>query len=59
LSKTDELKFSELKQPIETQICVFVNPDKKFQTFFGIGGAITDASAEIFAKLSAENKKNC
>lgn len=57
LSKTNELKFSELKQPIETQICVFVNPDKKFQTFFGIGGAITDASAEIFAKLSAEKQK--
>jgi len=53
LSKTDDnLKFSELKQPFETQICVFVNPDKKFQTFLGIGGAITDASAEVFAKLS-------
>lgn len=57
LSKTDELKFSELKQPLETQICVFVNPDKKFQTFLGIGGAITDASAEIFAKLSFEKQK--
>lgn len=53
LSKTDDnLKFSELKQPFETQICVFVNPDKKFQTFLGIGGAVTDASAEVFAKLS-------
>jgi glucosylceramidase len=52
LSKTNsDLKFVELKQPLETQVCIFVNPDKKFQTFMGIGGAITDASAEVFAKL--------
>jgi glucosylceramidase len=52
LTNTDNLKFSELKQPLETQTCIFVNPDKTFQTFLGIGGAITDASAEVFAKLS-------
>jgi glucosylceramidase len=57
LTKTDELKFSLLKQPFETQICVFVNPDKKFQTYLGIGGAITDASAEVFANLSSEKQK--
>jgi glucosylceramidase len=51
LSKTDNLTFQELKQPLETQTCIFVNPDKKYQTFVGIGGAITDASAEVFAKL--------
>ncbi len=51
LSKTDELSFSELKQPLETQTCIFVNPNKKFQTFLGIGGAVTDAAAEVFAKL--------
>jgi glucosylceramidase len=37
-------------------VCIFVNPDKKFQTFMGIGGAITDASAEVFAKLSPEKQ---
>lgn len=53
LSKTNtDLLFTELKQPFETQVCVFVNPNKKFQSFLGIGGAITDASAEVFAKLS-------
>jgi len=58
LTKTaEDLKFSELKQPVETQICIFVNPNKKFQTFFGIGGAITDASAEVFAMLSAEKQQ--
>lgn len=51
------LQFSYLSQPLETQTCIFVNPDKKFQTFFGIGGAITDASAEVFAKLSSEKQK--
>jgi glucosylceramidase len=57
LSKTDSFSFSEMDQPKETQICVFVNPDKTFQTFLGIGGAITDASAEVFAKLSAEKQQ--
>ena len=45
-----------MKQPLETQICIFVNPNKKFQTYLGIGGAITDASAEVFAKLPIENQ---
>jgi glucosylceramidase len=57
LSKTDNLTFSELAQPNERQICVFVNPDKTFQSFMGIGGAITDASAEVFAKLSSEKQQ--
>jgi glucosylceramidase len=51
IEKTNELTFVNLKQPLETQNCVFVYPAKKQQTFLGIGGAITDASAEVFAKL--------
>jgi glucosylceramidase len=51
LTNTDNLKFSDLKQPVEIQASIFVNPGKTFQTFLGIGGAITDASAEVFAKL--------
>jgi glucosylceramidase len=35
---------------------VFVNPAKTFQTYLGIGGAITDASATVFAKLK-ENQQ--
>ena len=57
LTNTDNLKFSILKQPLETQTCIFVNPDKTFQTFLGIGGAITDASAEVFAKLPKEKQQ--
>jgi len=51
LSATNTLTFKPLGQPLETQICVFVDPSKTFQTMVGIGGALTDASAETFAKL--------
>jgi len=57
LSKTDTLKFQHLGQPLETQICVFVDPTKTFQTFMGIGGALTDASAETFAKLPRDKQQ--
>src|ERR1700682_1320978 len=51
LSATDTLTFKPMGQPLETQICIFVDPTKRSQTFLGIGGALTDASAETFAKL--------
>lgn len=51
ISLTDKLSFKELTQPKEGEISVFVEPNKSFQTFIGIGAAITDASAEVFAKL--------
>lgn len=51
LSATNTVTFKPHGQPLETQICVFVDPAKTFQTFVGIGGALTDASAETFAKL--------
>ncbi len=56
LTKTSEQTFNKASQPLETEIAVFVNPQKTFQTFLGIGGAITDASAEVFAKLNAEQQ---
>ncbi len=57
ITNTDNLKFTVLEQPLETQTCIFVNPDKTFQTFLGIGGAITDASAEVFAKLPTDKQQ--
>ncbi|MEA2765227.1 MAG: glucosylceramidase, partial [Gemmatimonadaceae bacterium] len=51
LSSTDTLTFKYMGQPLETQLCVFVDPAKRSQTILGIGGALTDASAEVFAKL--------
>lgn len=57
LSLTDQLSFSAMSQPLETENSIFVNPAKTFQTILGIGGAITDASAEVFASLSSENQQ--
>src|ERR1043165_10209262 len=51
LKQTDTIAFKSVGQPKETQVCVFVDPARQFQTFLGIGGALTDASAETFAKL--------
>ena len=51
LSPTDTVTFKHMGQPFETQVCVFVDPTKTFQTILGIGGALTDASAETFDKL--------
>ncbi len=45
------LDFQPAGQPAETQVCVFVDPGHSFQTLLGIGGALTDASAETFYKL--------
>ena len=56
LTQTETLQFSQMGQPKETQICVFIDPTKTFQTFIGIGGALTDASAETFATLPKEKQ---
>jgi glucosylceramidase len=57
ISATDKLSFKAVGQPKETQICVFVDPGRQFQTFLGIGGALTDASAETFAMLPKAKQK--
>jgi glucosylceramidase len=57
LTRTEAKEFVPSVQPLETEICIFVNPQKTFQTFLGIGGAITDASSEVFAKLSAARQQ--
>ncbi len=56
LSLTDTLSFKPAQQNKETEIAIYVNPAKQYQTFLGIGGAITDASAETFAKLNNKKK---
>jgi glucosylceramidase len=56
LAFTNTLEFTSTKQPLETEIAVFVKSDKQFQQFIGIGGAITDASSEVFAKLSKDKQ---
>lgn len=56
LANMGERAFEPSQQPLETEISIFVNPQKRFQSFLGIGGAITDASAEVFAKLPADTQ---
>jgi glucosylceramidase len=51
LAKTGTYPFKARVQPTEGEISIFVNSTKQFQTFLGIGGSFTDASAEVFAKL--------
>lgn len=57
LALTDTLKFSSFPQPLETQVFVYVDPSSKFQEVLGIGGAMTDSSAETYAKLPADKQK--
>ena len=52
-----KLKFADFGQPLETQVCIFVDPNRTFQTFLGIGGALTDAAAETFAKLPKDKQQ--
>ena len=52
ISAAPPIGFTILPQPVEGEISVFVDPTKQFQTVLGIGGALTDASAETFSKLS-------
>lgn len=51
ITETGNLKFRTAHQPLEREVCVFVDSHKKFQKFIGIGSALTDASAETFFKL--------
>ena len=56
LSLTAKVKFAPAPQSLESQVCISVKPNKQFQTFLGIGGAITDASAEVFAALPKDKQ---
>src|ERR1700761_2822216 len=57
ITRTATLTFKEHKQPVETEACIFVDPSKTFQSVLGIGGALTDASAETFYKLPKDKQE--
>jgi len=57
LSPSGSLNFTAFGQPLETQPCIFIDTMKTFQTVVGIGGALTDAAAETFAKMSAADQQ--
>ncbi len=57
LAATGTFRFQRIDQLHESKVCVFVDPARRFQTVLGIGGAITDASAETYAKLPAARQE--
>jgi glucosylceramidase len=57
LTQSDRLTFSPGRQPLETEPFVLVDARAPFQTIIGFGGALTDASAETFAKLTNEKQQ--
>lgn len=57
MAKAADLGFVAMPQPTEWEQCVFVDPDTTFQTLLGIGGALTDASAETFYKLPKDKQQ--
>ncbi|SHM81221.1 glycoside hydrolase family 30 protein [Flavobacterium chilense] len=44
-------------QQTNSTVSITIDPAKTYQTFLGIGGAITDASAEVFARLSPKKQQ--
>lgn len=57
LENIGKAQFNPATQPLESEVSIFINPNKTFQEFIGIGGAITDASAEVFSKLPSEKQE--
>jgi len=41
-----------VSQPMETETAVFIDTRQRYQEVFGFGGAVTDATAEMYAKLT-------
>ncbi|HEV2693936.1 MAG TPA: glycoside hydrolase family 30 protein [Verrucomicrobiae bacterium] len=57
LAKAPGLDFAPMPQPTELQPCVFIDTGTSFQKLLGIGGALTDASAETFYKLPKDKQQ--
>jgi glucosylceramidase len=57
LSPVDDIQFTDPGDLVERKVFIFLDDHRTFQTMLGIGGAITDASAETFAKLSPDQQK--
>ena len=57
LARREGVPFTALAQPDEHDPTILVDRSRTFQAMEGIGGALTDAAAETFAKLPAERQK--
>lgn len=56
LRETKSIAFNATTQPSELEANIIIDASKTFQTFTGIGGAVTDASAEVFFKLPKQKQ---
>jgi glucosylceramidase len=52
LTPVEDIQFTDPGNLIERKVFIFLDDSRSFQTMLGIGGAITDASAETFARLT-------
>jgi glucosylceramidase len=57
LARTDGGTLADSPPMTEKEEYIFIDPSKTFQTVIGIGGALTDASAETFYKLPANKQQ--
>jgi len=57
LAEKAPVRFEPLEQPDEHAPAVMIDAAKAFQTIEGFGGALTDASAETWAKLPAARQQ--
>jgi len=56
LQLSESPAFETSLQPEEFDAWIFIDPTHQFESFLGFGGAITDASAETYAKLPKERQ---
>lgn len=57
LAAKPRVGFVPMPQPDEHSPAIMVDASKSFQTIEGIGGALTDAAAETYAKLPPESQR--
>jgi glucosylceramidase len=57
LARQDPVALRPAGETTEKTAYVFVDRARRFQTILGIGGALTDASAETYAKLPAPRRR--
>ena len=57
LVETQATQFTPLEQPDEHTPTIMLDASKTFQTIVGIGGALTDASAETYFKMPEARQK--
>ena len=56
LTPVEDIQFTDPGAMVERKVFIFLDDSRSFQTMLGIGGAITDASAETFARLSPDQQ---